>query len=694
MRINSKMNNQFQKLLEPSFIGKVKTRNRIIKTAQGSSFIEPTGYVGEQAKAYYETMAKGGVGLLIVESCGVEYPLGIHHFPVQFHLDDDKYIPSYSELTRVVHKYGCPVFLQLFHSGPWNPTGLLPKRDTKSASTLTESELPGPGFAIPRGVSLSEVEDLIQMFVKASVRAQKAGFDGVELNAATCHLINAFYSRIFNKRQDEYGCTTIENRARFLNRIVSEIKKRVGNNFPVVVLLNIAEYGHEKATTLEEGVQFAKLAQEAGADAIQVRAHGYGHRGGLLQPDRLYYPEMPKPLPKDLDWSHKGVAAIIPLAQAVKKVVSVPVFAACRLDPVLGEKLLRQRDIDFVGMTRRLLADPELPNKVAAGKLEDINPCTGCLYCMDVRLHNTPIRCRINANLGREREFALKPAAKTKRVLVIGGGPAGMEAARVAALRGHKVTLCEKESKLGGLLSLAAMLKDVEVNELLALIRYLTTQMEKAGVTVKLNMEVTPSLITGLKPDVVILAAGGIDSTMNVPGVDKHNVVTGAKLHGQIKFYSRFFGPKTMAGLTKIWMPIGKRVAVIGGTIHGCELAEFLIKRGRKVTIIHSGTEIGEGMTGDDQFQFMRWIAGKDATIITGAAIDKITDTGLVITTAEKEQTITVDTVAFALPLQPNAKLQKEFEGKLTEIYAIGDCNEPHLIADAIAGGSRIAHSI
>jgi 2,4-dienoyl-CoA reductase (NADPH2) len=532
------------------------------------------------------------------------------------------------------------------------------------------------------------------MFVKASARAQKAGFDGVELNAATCHLINAFYSRIFNKRQDEYGCTTIENRSRFLNRIVSEIKKRVGNNFPVVVLLNIAEYGHEKATTLEEGVQFAKLAQEAGADAIQVRAHGYGHRGGLLQPDRLYYPEMPKPLPKDLDWSHKGVAAIIPLAQAVKKVVSVPVFAACRLDPVLGEKLLRQRDIDFVGMTRRLLADPELPNKVAAGKLEDINPCTGCLYCMDVRLHNTPIRCRINANLGREREFALKPAAKTKRVLVIGGGPAGMEAARVAALRGHKVTLCEKESKLGGLLSLAAMLKDVEVNELLALIRYLTVQMEKVGVTVKLNAAVTPSMIAGLKPDVVILAAGGIDSTMNVPGVDKHNVVTGAKLHGQIKFYSRLFGPKTMAGLTKIWMPIGKRVAVIGGTIHGCELAEFLIKRGRKVTIIHSGTEIGEGMTGDDQFQFMRWIAGKDASIITGATLDKITDTGLVITTAEKEQTITVDTVAFALPLQPNTKLQKELEGKLTEIYAIGDCNEPHLIADAIASGSRIAHSI
>ncbi|MGA9696432.1 MAG: FAD-dependent oxidoreductase [Dehalococcoidales bacterium] len=687
------MNNRFQKLLEPAYIGKVKTRNRIIKTAQGSSFIEPTGYVGEQAKAYYETMAKGGVGLLIVESCGVEFPLGIHHFPVQFHLDDDKYIPSYTELVQVIHKHGCPVFLQLFHAGPWNPTGLLPKRDTKSASTLTESELPGPGFAIPRGVSLTEIEELIQMFVKAAARAKTAGFDGVEINAATCHLINSFYSRIFNKRDDEYG-GTIENRARFMNRIIGDIKKQLGADFAVTALINIAEYGHEKATPIEEGVQFAALAARAGADAIQVRAHGYGHRGGLLQPDRLFYPEFPKPLPKDLDWSHRGVGAIIPLATAVKKIVSVPLIAACRLDPVLGEKLLQQGDIDFVGMTRRLLADPELPNKVAAGELEDINPCTGCLYCMDVRLHNTPIRCRINANLGREREFAIKAAVKIKQVLVVGGGPSGMEAARVAALRGHKVTLCEKSTKLGGLIPLASMLKDIETDELIAVIRYMERQIRKAGVTVKLNTEVTPVLIAELKPDVVVIAAGGVDSAMDIPGVNGRNVVTSAKLHDQLKFYSRFFGPKTMARLTKVWMPIGKNVVVMGGTIHGCELAEFLIKRGRKVTIVHTGTEIGEGMTGDDKFQFMRWIAGKNIPVITGAVIEKITDTGLIIINGGKEQPIKADTIAFALPLQSNHALQQQLDEKLTEIYAIGDCNEPHLIADAIAGGSKIGHSI
>jgi len=687
------MNNRFQKLLEPAYIGKVKIRNRIIKTAQGSSFIEPTGYVGEQAKAYYETMAKGGVGLLIVESCGVEFPLGIHHFPVQFHLDDDKYIPSYTELVQVIHKHGCPVFLQLFHAGPWNPTGLLPKRDTKSASTLTESELPGPGFAIPRGVSLTEIEELIQMFVKAAARAKTAGFDGVEINAATCHLINSFYSRIFNKRDDEYG-GTIENRARFMNRIIGDIKKQLGADFAVTALINIAEYGHEKATPIEEGVQFAALAARAGADAIQVRAHGYGHRGGLLQPDRLFYPEFPKPLPKDLDWSHRGVGAIIPLATAVKKIVSVPLIAACRLDPVLGEKLLQQGDIDFVGMTRRLLADPELPNKVAAGELEDINPCTGCLYCMDVRLHNTPIRCRINANLGREREFAIKAAVKIKQVLVVGGGPSGMEAARVAALRGHKVTLCEKSTKLGGLIPLASMLKDIETDELIAVIRYMERQIRKAGVTVKLNTEVTPVLIAELKPDVVVIAAGGVDSAMDIPGVNGRNVVTSAKLHGQLKFYSRFFGPKTMARLTKVWMPIGKNVVVMGGTIHGCELAEFIIKRGRKVTIVHNGTEIGEGMTGDDKFQFMRWIAGKNIPVITGAVIEKITDTGLIIINGGKEQPIKADTIAFALPLQSNHALQQQLDEKLTEIYAIGDCNEPHLIADAIAGGSKIGHSI
>jgi pyruvate/2-oxoglutarate dehydrogenase complex dihydrolipoamide dehydrogenase (E3) component len=255
--------------------------------------------------------------------------------------------------------------------------------------------------------------------------------------------------------------------------------------------------------------------------------------------------------------------------------------------------------------------------------------------------------------------------------------------------------LLEQEPKTGGLLPLAAMLKDIETKELMDLAHYLTLQMQKAGVTIKTGTGFTPSLITELKPDVIILAAGGVAAKSAIPGIDGKNVVSGATLKRQLKRYSRFFGPKTLADLTKIWMPIGKQVVVIGGTIHGCELAEFLIKRGRKVTILHSGTEIGEGMTGDDQFQFMRWIAGKkEAAILTGVTIEKVSKTEVTFKTNGKSQTISADTVALALPLNANTLMIKNLEGKAPEVYTIGDCNEPHLIADAIASGATIGHSI
>jgi len=686
---------KFEKLLEPGFIGKVRTRNRIIKTANGTSFIDPSGYVGDRALAYYEAMAKGGVGLLITESCGVEYPLGVQHPPVQFHLDDDKYIPSYSELTKVIHKYGCPVFIQFQHAGPWNPTGLLPKRDTKAASALTKEELPGPGFDVPRGLSLTEVKEYIDIWAKAAERAAKAGYDGVEINGGTCHQINTFLSRVWNKREDEYGYKTLENRARFIGDIVREIKKRLGQDFPVTCLINIVEYRHEKGTTIEEGVQLARLLAEAGADAIQCRAHSYHHRDGLIQPEKMFYPEPPEDLPKDLDWSRKGKGALIPLTAAVKKVVKVPVFCACRLDPVLGEEFLRQGKLDFVGMTRRLLADPELPNKVIAGKLEDIRPCTGCLHCIDVRNKNQLLECQVNASLGKEREYALKPAEKKKKLMVVGGGPSGLEAARVAALRGHEVTLFEKSRKPGGLIPLAAMVKELELDELLNLVRYFETQLNKAGVKVRLGKEVNIQVIDEFKPDVLILAAGAVHNTLKIPGSNRRNVVGSYQLHKQLKFYLKFLGPRALKWLAKFWMPIGKRVVVIGGAIQGCELAEFLIKRGRQVTIVHDGKTLGEGIPVEDLMRFLPWLDKKCIVRYTEARYEEITDKGLVIITKEGEKkTLEADTFIVTLPFLPNTDVIKTFEGKAPEIYTIGSCGEPGLIVNAIADGARIGHKI
>jgi 2,4-dienoyl-CoA reductase (NADPH2) len=690
------MRNRFEKLLEKGKIGRVTTRNRMIKTANGTSFIQPDGYVGDRALAYYEAMSQGGVGLIISESCGVEYPLGVQHPPVQFHLDDDKYIPSYAELAKVVHKHGCPLFIQFQHAGPWNPTGLLPIRDTKAASALTKEELPGPGFAVPRGMSHTEVLDYIDIWAKAAERAARAGFDGVEINGGTCHQINTFLSRVWNRREDEYGPQSIENRARFMGDIVREIKKRLGNDFPVTVLLNIAEYRHPLGTTLEEGVQLAKYMAEAGADAIQCRAHSYHHRDGLIQPEKMFYPELPEDPPKDLDWSRNGKGALVPLVEAVKKVVTVPVFCACRLDPVIGEEYLRKGKLDFVGMTRRLLADPELPNKVIAGRLEDIRPCTGCLHCIDVRNKNQLLECAVNAGLNKEREyvFNFQPAAQKKRVMVMGGGPAGMEAALTAARRGHEVSLFEK-NRLGGLVPIAAMLKGFETNDYLALVKYYITQLAKQGVAMYFGVNPGAGLVAGMEPDVLILASGALASKLEIPGSGTKKVMHSSKLHKQVRFFLNFFRPKALQTLTKLWMPIGKRVVIIGGSIMGCETAEFLIKRGRKVTIVHNGQTLGDGIPVEDLMRLIPWLDKKEIERYTEATWEEVTAEGLVITTKEGERKILpADTVLVTLPYLPDTNILEKFEGKVPELYQIGSGAEPGLIVNAIAAGAKIGREI
>ena len=239
------------------------------------------------------------------------------------------------------------------------------------------------------------------------------------------------------------------------------------------------------------------------ADGINCRAERYGHRGGLLQPDRLFYPEPPADLPADLDWSRRGKGATVPLTEACKRAgVTVPVWTACRLDQDLGEEYLRRGSLDFVGMTRRLLADPDWPNKVSEGRPEDIRPCTGCLHCFDMRNRNKKLECRVNATLGRETdpEFTARPATTRKKVLVVGGGPAGMEAARVAARRGHQVALYEQDDRLGGLVPLAAIVKDLETQEFVDLVRYLEVQIRKEGVAVRTRQPVTAELVRRLGP--------------------------------------------------------------------------------------------------------------------------------------------------------------------------------------------------
>jgi 2,4-dienoyl-CoA reductase (NADPH2) len=649
----------FEKLLEPFYIGKVKIRNRIVKsTAESCFFNEHDDCIGERCKDFYEALAKGGVGLVNVESPCIDYPLSMANLR-GFRLDDDKYIPGFGELVDVIHKHGCPTFLQLHHSGPWHmswSTGLQPV----AASARNEAEL--PFYEAPRALTIEEIEAVVDKFASAAERGRKAGFDGIEINAGASHLLATFLSRLWNKRQDTYGCQSLESRGRIMVEIIQEIKKRLGHDYPISTIINAIEFGAEEGLTIEESQGLARILEEAGADAIQLRCHGYGTLAALW-PEHLLYPEPAKNLPKEPDWSHGGRGAYVPLAAAIKDVVSIPVSAVGRLDPELGERVLREGKADFIALTRRLLADPELPNKIATGRSEDIAPCTACLCCLDEVMRSQPLRCRINASLGKEREYAIKEAERKKRVLVVGGGPAGMEAARVAALRGHDVVLYARERKLGGLLTTAAMVKGKEIEDLESIVTYLGTQLQKLGVQVNLGKEVNRSLAERMRPDVAILAVGGVSTAPEIPGINSRNVLSGGDLRRRLKGYQRFLNPMTLRGLTRFWMPVGKRVVIIGGALEGCELAEFLVKRGRMVTIVDtvSPSELGNRMGLLNKLYLFEWLGEKGVTMMTEIKYEEITDKGLTVTTKEGErQILRADTIVNAMPLAPDARLAKD----------------------------------
>lgn len=694
---------RFEKLMSPFHIGRVQTRNRIIKTAAGMGFSDVSGRVTDKYKTFYEALARGGVGLSIVGTGIFDYPSGAPQ-PDLLRLDRNENIPGLIELVEIHRKYGCPTFIQFMHAGPLCPTSFSGTQPLASSS-LTESELAkldspsmkhhGHKDDLPRGLTVSEIEGLVDKCATAAERAQKAGFDGVEINAAGNHLLNSFLSRAWNKREDDYGYASLENRARFLVEIIREIKKRLGQDYPVTTILNIAEIGAEKGITVEEAQAFAKILQDTGVDAIQARGYGYRDYDSVGWPEQVFYPEPPKPLPRTFDWSRRGVGSYVPLAAEIKKVVSIPVITVGRLDPVLGEQVLKQGKADFIGLTRRLLADPELPNKVASGRLEDIAPCTACMSCISTAFLLRPVPCRVNAAVGIEQNYEIKPAEKKKKVVIVGGGPAGMEAARVAALRGHEVILYEREPKLGGLLPLAALIKGLEIEDLVALARYLKSQITKLGVTIRLGKEVNPSVIEETKPDVVILATGGIPAVPEITGINRRNVVSAAALHQRVKIYLRLLGPKALRWLTRFWMPLGKRVVIIGGAIQGCELAEFLVKRGRQVTIVDTAETLGEGVVLLNKLRLFSWLTKKGVTMMTGVKYEEITDKGLTIITKDgQRQTIEADTIVTAMPFRTNTELLRTIEGKVPEIYAIGDCSEPRLIIDAIADGQRIARAL
>ena len=693
---------KYSRLLEPGKIGSVKTRNRIIKSGAGMlMWHEDDMNMREDVLAFYEGIARGGVGLLVVESPTIDYPKGAR-WKERYRIDDDKYIKGISELVDIIHRHGCPTFMQMNHDGPWQvklPFAPAPFYDgepigASPVSIACESDFHNQP---PHSLSVEEIEELVDKFASAAVRAQKAGFDGVDINAASSHLLHNFISPFWNRREDHYG-GSVENRARFTMEVIREIKKRLGNDFPVTIILNGMEIGqylnidNGKCLTPEDSREIAKCLESAGADAIMVRSHWLGYHVGSYLTDALFYPEPPVPvesIPKEYYSDQKGAGANLTLAAGIKKAVSIPITVVGRMDADLGEQAIAEGKIDFVAMTRRLIADPEYPQKIAAGRMEDIAPCTGCDNCLGSR------RCRINGLVGTPYN-TIEKAERKKKVLVIGGGPAGMSAARVSALRGHDVTLYEKAGVLGGLLPLAYMVKGPHPENLPLLIEYFTRRLRSLGVKIVTGHEADLATVEAIRPDTVFLATGGVSTTPEIPGIEQSIVVSGAVLHKQLKFFLKFFKPQTLRKLSKFYMPIGKRVIVVGGAIQGCELAEFLTRRGRSVTIVEKNEMIGEGMVDALLDHLTIWFRKKGVKLIGGVKeYVEITGDGLTIIDRDgQKQTLQADTIVSALPLSPVNSLLEGIREKVSEVYAVGDCDKPALIADAIGAGLRTAREI
>jgi 2,4-dienoyl-CoA reductase (NADPH2) len=348
--------------------------------------------------------------------------------------------------------------------------------------------------------------------------------------------------------------------------------------------MNAIEVGlpGDEALSIEEAKQIAKIYESVGVDSLHVRSHWAGMHQGSYNQENMFYPEPHIPLkdfPKELDWSHHGALAQVPLAPIIKSVVKIPVMTVGLIDADSGERILREGKADLIGINRRFFADPNWANKVRESRLEDIQPCTHCGTCN--KNYNEPRYCRINACFGTD-SYDMAPLKKKKKVVVVGAGPSGMQAARVAAARGHDVTLYEKGLYLGGAVALASMVKGFEIEDLRDFLRFFRTQIKKLGVDVRLHKEFDASALAETKPDVVIVAAGGNPTLPDVPGIDGKTVIKTNDLYGLLKTLIRLVGPKMLRDLTKIWMPVGKRVVIIGGAIQGCQLGEYLIKRGKR----------------------------------------------------------------------------------------------------------------
>jgi NAD(H)-dependent 7beta-hydroxy-3-oxo-delta4-cholenoic acid oxidoreductase len=647
-------------LFSPVKIGTMNMKNRVAMAPMATDFAEGDGAVSQRLIDYYEARAAGGAGLIIVEVCTID---GMSpYIPRTLGLWDDRFIPGLKRLTEAVHAHGAVIIPQVAHPGPESLAPLFHGAAAVGPSSGIVNNLTRMKC---RELALDEIPPIIGQFGDAARRARDAGFDGLELHAAHSYmLLGSFLSALRNRRTDRYG-GDLAGRIRFPLEVIRAMKEKAGDEFPITMRIS-AEEQVPGGRSIRETEYITSIFAEAGVAGFHVSSGVY--------PDLSWRVIPPTGTPYCLN-----VAA----AAIIKKAVAVPVMVVGRIvEPGMAEDIVRRGDADMVVLGRSLLADPDWPAKAAAGNFEDIAPCIGCgLGCVRNRETGGDMTCIINPSVGREREMVIKPAARKKKVLIAGGGPAGLEAARVAAAARHEVILYEKEERLGGQFNLAAVPPGKQ--ELARITKYLAGQAEKSGVKMVLNTPVTPERIAEVKPDALVIATGARPCRPCFQGADGANVFTAHDV---------------LAGAVDL---ASGRALVIGGGMVGCELASFLANTGdnitigrTEVTVVEMSDSVGSDMFSEGRELLMEKLRHKEVRFITSATVKEITGDGAVIERAGGIETITgMDYIVLATGAEPVNELAAAAAG-VSEVHVIGDAREPRQVLDAIREGSETGRAL
>lgn len=639
--------NKYSALFQPHSIGNMQLENRLIMSAMGTGLTDEQGNVTDRMLDYYAPRAHGGVGMIVTQVASVSKDATPPH---TFAAYDDRFIPSLKKLVDGIHEGGTKVCIQLMHFGMLLLyEGSIPEGMSIKVPSITARMQEDKPY---EEISASDIERYVRDFSEAARRAREAGADAVELHACHGCLVSTFLSPATNHRTDRYGGAT-QNRCRFACDILQGMKERAGRDFPISVRINVTD-DVEEGTTPDEAVEQAVILESAGADAISISA-GIEYWSTLSIPCYIY-PD--------------GV--MVSLAEKVKRAIRVPVIAAGKITPEMADQIVGDGRVDLVALGRPLLADPELPSKLWAGRPEDVRQCLYCNNC--IRFGTGSVSCTVNPYLYREGRVPV-PTGSPKKVMVIGGGPAGMNASELLANKGHHVSLFEQSSELGGQWNIACAMPGKDRYRRLT--EQLSRRLKEEGVSIVFGTEVTKDLVAEVKPDVVVLATGSVPQELEVPCAPGSNVVQAKDV---IMSQAQVKGP----------------VVVIGGRFLGIEMAIQMAEQGKQVALVSRGRLGGQKGRGDMMTfrTLQRRLVELGIPVYLNTVVLEVTQTGVIVDLAGEVLALPASTVVVAVGSEPETKLAQELEGLVPEIHMIGDCVEPRHAAAATFDAAKLASKI